>query len=45
MIRAHWSGRRLVVAGLLAVFVLCIWRLGLNVVTLHEGADLSLIHI
>ena len=39
MIRAHWSGRRLVVAGLLLVFGLCVWRLGLNVMTLHEGAD------
>ena len=39
MIRAHWSGRRLVVAGVLVVFVLCVWRLGLNVVMLHEGSD------
>ena len=34
-----WSGRRLVVAGLLLVFGLCVWRLGPDVVTLHGGAD------
>lgn len=39
MTRELWSGRRMVVAGLLAIFGLCVWRLGLDVVTLHEGAD------
>ena len=39
MNRALWSGRRLVVGGLLLLFVLCVVRLGPRVVVLSDGAD------